>query len=34
MAGPACAGWTVVLLTPEEMDAAGKKTVDYRPPKR
>ena len=25
---------TVVLLTPEEMDAAGKKTVAYRPPGR
>lgn len=23
---------TVVLLTPEEMDAAAKKTVAYRPP--
>ncbi len=23
---------TVVLLTPEEIDAAAKKTVDYRPP--
>jgi uncharacterized protein with GYD domain len=23
---------TVVLLTPEEIDAATKKTVDYRPP--
>jgi len=23
---------TVVLMTPEEMDQAGKKTVDYRPP--
>jgi len=23
---------TVVLLTPEEIDAAGKKAVDYRPP--
>ena len=23
---------TVPLLTPEEMDAAAKKTVDYRPP--
>ena|SRR6185295_518518 len=23
---------TVTLLTPEEMDAAAKKTVDYRPP--
>ena len=23
---------TVVLLTPEEMDAARNKTVDYRPP--
>jgi uncharacterized protein with GYD domain len=23
---------TVVLLTPEEVDAAAKKTVDYRPP--
>ena len=23
---------TVVLLTPEEMDAAAKKAVDYRPP--
>jgi uncharacterized protein with GYD domain len=22
---------TIVLLTPEEMDAAGKKMVDYRP---
>ncbi len=25
---------TVVLLTPEEMDAAVKKTVNYRPPGR
>ena len=25
---------TVVLLTPEEMDAAGKKTVSYRAPGR
>ena len=25
---------TVVLLTPEEMDAARNKTVDYRPPGR
>ncbi len=25
---------TVVLLTPEEMDQAGKKAVDYRPPGR
>lgn len=23
---------TVLLLTPEEMDAAAKRTVDYRPP--
>lgn len=23
---------TVVLMTPEEMDAAAKQTVDYRPP--
>ena len=23
---------TTVLLTPEEMDAAGKKTISYRPP--
>ena len=23
---------TVVLLTPEEMDAAAKKTIAYRPP--
>ena len=23
---------TVVLLTPEEVDAAGKRSVDYRPP--
>jgi uncharacterized protein with GYD domain len=23
---------TVVLLTPEEVDAAAKRTVDYRPP--
>jgi uncharacterized protein with GYD domain len=23
---------TVVLLTPEEMDQASKKAVDYRPP--
>jgi uncharacterized protein with GYD domain len=23
---------TVVLITPEEMDKAGKKVVDYRPP--
>jgi len=23
---------TVVLMTPEEMDEAAKKTVDYRPP--
>jgi uncharacterized protein with GYD domain len=25
---------TVVLITPEEMDKAGKKAVDYRPPGR
>lgn len=25
---------TVVLLTPEEIDAASKKSVDYRPPGR
>ena len=25
---------TVVLMTPEDMDQAGKKTVDYRPPGR
>jgi uncharacterized protein with GYD domain len=25
---------TVVLMTPEEMDQAGKKAVDYRPPGR
>lgn len=25
---------TVVLMTPEEMDQASKKTVDYRPPGR
>jgi uncharacterized protein with GYD domain len=25
---------TVVLMTPEEMDEAGKKAVDYRPPGR
>jgi len=25
---------TVVLITPEDMDKAGKKTVDYRPPGR
>jgi hypothetical protein len=25
---------TVVLLTPEEIDAASKKAVDYRPPGR
>ena len=25
---------TVVLLTPEEMDAAGKKSVSYRAPGR
>jgi len=25
---------TVVLLSPEDMDAAGKKTVDYRAPGR
>ncbi|MGD0763054.1 MAG: GYD domain-containing protein [Roseiarcus sp.] len=25
---------TVVLITPEEMDKAGKKVVDYRPPGR
>ena len=25
---------TVVLITPEEMDQAGKKAVDYRPPGR
>ena len=23
---------TVVLLTPEEVDAAGKRSIDYRPP--
>jgi hypothetical protein len=23
---------TVVLLTPEEVDAAAKRSVDYRPP--
>ena len=23
---------TVVLLTPEEVDAAGKRSVDYQPP--
>ena len=23
---------TIVLMTPEEMDAAGKKAVEYRPP--
>jgi hypothetical protein len=27
-------GINVVLLTPEEMDQAGKKAVDYRPPGR
>lgn len=25
---------TVVLITPEDMDKAGKKAVDYRPPGR
>lgn len=25
---------TVVLLTPEEVDAAGKRSIDYRPPGR
>ena len=25
---------TVVLIAPEDMDKAGKKTVDYRPPGR
>ena len=25
---------TVVLITPEDMDKAGKKTVDYRAPGR
>lgn len=25
---------TVVLMTPEEMDKAGKKSVEYRPPGR
>jgi hypothetical protein len=25
---------TVVLMTPEEMDKAAKKTVNYRPPGR
>jgi uncharacterized protein with GYD domain len=25
---------TVVLMTPEDMDKAGKKSVDYRPPGR
>ena len=25
---------TVVLMAPEDMDRAGKKTVDYRPPGR
>jgi len=25
---------TVVLMTPEEMDQAGKKAVQYRPPGR
>lgn len=25
---------TVVLITPEEMDQAGKRTVDFRPPGR
>jgi hypothetical protein len=25
---------TVVLLTPEGMETAGKKSVDYRPPGR
>jgi hypothetical protein len=24
---------TVVLMTPEEVDAAGKKSIDYTPPK-
>jgi uncharacterized protein with GYD domain len=28
----AAATRTIVLLTPEEIDAAAKKTVDYRPP--
>ncbi len=27
-------GKTVVLIPPEEMDEAGKKAVDYRPPGR
>ncbi len=31
-AGGAATGNTVVLLTPEEVDEAVKKTVDYRPP--
>ena len=25
---------SVILLTPEEMDKAGKKSVNYRPPRR
>jgi uncharacterized protein with GYD domain len=28
----AATGRTIVLMTPEEMDAAAKKTVHYRPP--
>lgn len=31
-ASPAVAVRTVVLLTPEEVDAAAKKSVDYTPP--
>ena len=31
-AGGAFKGKTVVLLTPEEIDQATEKTVDYRPP--
>ena len=31
-AGGAVATKTVVLLTPDEVDAAAKRSVDYRPP--
>ncbi len=31
-AGGAATTKTVVLLTPEEVDAAAKRSVDYRPP--
>jgi uncharacterized protein with GYD domain len=30
----AVTGKTVALITPEDMDKAGKKTVEYRPPGR